>query len=189
MILGWLGIVILSITGVLLMISRIPTWEAFFSTRFGVLLGLKILLFLIMVTTAVIVTFIIGPKLRKQKSFLLPKNKDRLTLEELSRFDGRDGRPAYFAYKGKVYDVSLSKFWKDGSHTKKHPAGNDLTEMIKTAPHGEEKILQMPVVGELLPVGVKMEKSAHEKVFYFMGYMNLIFVFLITFIIALWRWW
>jgi predicted heme/steroid binding protein len=112
-----------------------------------------------------------------------------LTLEELSRFDGRDGRPAYFAYKGKVYDVSLSKFWKDGSHMKKHPAGYDLTEMIKTAPHGEEKILQMPVVGELLPVGVKMEKSAHEKVFYFMAYMNLIFVFLITLTIALWRWW
>jgi len=68
---------------------------------------------------------------------------------------------------------------------KKHPAGNDLTEMIKTAPHGEEKILQMPVVGELLPVGVKMEKSAHEKFFYFMAYMNPIFVFLITSIIAL----
>ncbi len=72
---------------------------------------------------------------------------------------------------------------------KKHPAGNDLTEMIKTAPHGEEKILQVPGVGELLPVSVTMGKSAHEKVFYFMAYMNLIFVFLITFIIALWRWW
>jgi len=189
LILGWLGIVILSITGVLLTISRMPTWEAFYTTRFGVLLSLKIFLFLIMVTTAVIVTFIIGPKLRKQKSFLLPKNKDRLTLEELSRFDGRDGRPAYFAYKGKVCDVSLSKSWKDGSHMKKHPAGNDLTEMIKTAPHGEEKILQMPVVGELLAMGVTMGRSAPEKVFYFMAYMNLIFVFLITFIIALWRWW
>ncbi|MDI7259027.1 MAG: cytochrome b5 domain-containing protein [Thermodesulfobacteriota bacterium] len=189
MVLGWLGIVILSITGVLLTISRIPTWEAFFSTRFGILLGLKILLFPIMVTTAVIVTFIIGPKLRKQKGSLLPENKDRLTLEELSRFDGRDGKPAYFAYKGKVYDVSLSKFWRDGSHMKKHPAGNDLTEMIKTAPHGEEKIFQSPQVAELLLTGAKREKSTHEKIFYFMAYMNLIFVFLITFIIALWRWW
>jgi len=189
LILGWLGIVILSITGVLLTISRMPTWEAFYTTRFGVLLSLKILLFLVMVTTAVIVTFIIGPKLRKQKSFLLPKNKDRLTLEELSGFDGRDGRPAYFAYKGKVCDVSLSKSWKDGSHMKKHPAGNDLTEMIKTAPHGEEKILQVLQVAELLPTGAKIEKLTHEKIFYFMAYMNLIFVFLITFIIALWRWW
>jgi predicted heme/steroid binding protein len=189
LILGWLGIMILSVTGVLLTISRIPTWEAFYTTRFGILLGLKILLFLVMVTTAVIVTFIIGPKLRKQKSSLLPKNKDRLTLEELSRFDGREGRPAYFGYKEKVYDASSSKLWGDGSHMKKHPAGNDLTDLLKTAPHGEEKIFQMPVVGELLPVSVTMGKSAHEKVFYFMAYMNLIFVFLITFIIALWRWW
>jgi predicted heme/steroid binding protein/uncharacterized membrane protein len=189
LILGWLGIIILSITGVLLTISRIPAWEAFFSTRFGILLSLKIFLFLIMVTTAVIVTFIIGPKLRKQKSFLLPKNKDRLTLEELSRFDGRDGRPAYFAYKRKVYDVSVSKFWKDGSHMKKHPAGNDLTDLLKTAPHGEEKITQVHQVAELFPHGERKEKSGHEKVFYFMAYMNLIFVFLITFIIALWRWW
>jgi len=48
---------------------------------------------------------------------------------------------------------------------------------------------QVPGVGELLPVSVIMGKSAHEKVFYFMAYINLIFVFLITFIIALWRWW
>lgn len=189
LILGWLGIIILSVTGVLLTISRIPTWEAFYATRFGILLGIKIFLFLIMATTAAIVTFVIGPKMRKQKGSLLPENKDRLSPEELSRFDGKDGKPTYFAYKGKVYDVSLSKFWKDGSHMKKHPAGNDLTEMIKTAPHGEEKIFQAPQVAELLPIGAKTEKSTHEKIFYFMAYMNLIFVFLITFIIALWRWW
>jgi predicted heme/steroid binding protein len=124
---------------------------------------------------------------KKVHSFL--QKKDRLTPEELQHFDGKEGRPAYFGYKGKVYDVSSSKLWKDGSHMKKHPAGNDLTDMLSTAPHGEEKILQMPVVGELLPAGVKTEKPAHEKVFYFMAYMNLIFVFLITFIVALWRWW
>jgi predicted heme/steroid binding protein/uncharacterized membrane protein len=189
MILGWFGIIVLSITGILLTIARLPTWEAFYTTRFGILLSLKIILFSIMVSTAVIVTFIIGPKLRKQKVSILPKNKDRLTLEELSHFDGKQGRPAYFAYKGKVYDATSSKLWTDGSHMKKHPVGNDLTDLLKSAPHGEEKILPMPVAGELLPVSVKMGKSAHEKVFYFMAYMNLIFVFLITFIIALWHWW
>jgi hypothetical protein len=61
--------------------------------------------------------------------------------------------------------------------------------MIKTAPHGEEKIFQVLQVAELLPTGAKIEKLTHEKIFYFMAYMNLIFVFLITFIIALWRWW
>jgi hypothetical protein len=90
---------------------------------------------------------------------------------------------------GKVYDVSSSKFWKGGSHFKKHQAGDDLTDLLKTAPHGEDRVFQMPEVGELLPIGTKVEKPLHEKVFYFMAYMNLIFVFLITFVIALWRWW
>jgi predicted heme/steroid binding protein/uncharacterized membrane protein len=189
LILGWLGIVVLSITGVLLTISRMPTWETFYTSRFGILLSLKIILFSIMVSTAIAVTFIIGPKLRKQKGSLPPRNKNKLTLEELSLFDGKEGRPAYFAYEGKIYDASSSPLWKHGSHMTKHPAGNDLTEMLKTSPHGEEKIQKMPAVGDLLPAGVKTEKPAHEKVFYFMAYMNLIFVFLITFIIALWRWW
>lgn len=188
LILGWVGIIILSITGTLLTISRIPTWEAFYTTRFGILLGIKIILFAIMVTTAIIVTFFIGPKLKNQKSMNLSIKKSKLTVTELSSFDGKDGRSAYFAYKGKIYDVTSSILWKDGSHMKKHLAGQDLTEMLKTAPHGEEKIFEMHEVGELLPSGSKVEKSSHEKLFYFMAYMNLVFVFLITFIIALWRW-
>lgn len=186
--LGWLGIIVLSITGVFLTIVRIPAWEAFYTTRFGVLLGIKILLFSIMVASASVVTFIIGPKLRKQVGALPPRHKSKLTLDELSRFDGKEGRPAYFAYSGKIYDATSSPLWKDGSHMNKHPAGNDLSEMLKTAPHGEDKVLQMPGAGELLPAGIKTERPAHEKVFYFMAYMNLIFVFLITFVIALWRW-
>jgi predicted heme/steroid binding protein len=125
---------------------------------------------------------------RKKAQPLLQK-KDKLTPEELQHFDGKENKPAFFAYNGKVFDVSSSKLWKDGTHFKKHSAGNDLTDILKTAPHGEEKILQMPEVGKLLPIGTKVEKLAHEKVFYFMAYMNLIFVFLITFVIALWRWW
>jgi len=189
LILGWLSIIILIITGILLTISRIPAWKVFYTTKFGILLSLKIFLFLIMVTTAVIVTFFIGPKLRKQRSSISTQTKNKLTVEDLHHFDGTENRPAYFGYKGKVYDVCLSKFWKGGTHFKKHHAGNDLTELLKTAPHGEEKLFQIPEVAELAPSQAKVGKSPHEKVFYFMAYMNLIFVFLITFIIALWRWW
>lgn len=189
LILGWLGIILLSITGVPLTIARIPTWETFYMTRFGILLSIKLILFLIMLSSAAIVTFVIGPKLRKRSSQPLLERKTKFTPEDLSRFDGSDKRPAYIAYKGKIYDVSSSKLWVEGNHVRKHLAGNDLTEALRTAPHGEEKVLQMPLVGELLPVSAKMGKSAHEKVFYFMAYMNLIFVFLITFIIALLRWW
>jgi len=189
LILGWSGIILLSVTGILLTISRIPMFKMFYTTRFGILLSVKIILFMIMAATAFIVTFVIGPKIKKKKAQPLPQKKDKLTLEDLQYFDGKENRPAYFAYKGKVYDVSSSKLWKGGAHLNKHRAGNDLTDILKTAPHGEEKIFQMPKVGELLPIWIKVEKPTFEKVFYFMAYMNLIFVFLITFIIALWRWW
>ncbi len=189
LILGWLGMILLTITGIFLTLSRIPTFKLLYTTRFGILLSIKILLFLIMAITAAVVTFVIGPKIKKRKATISTQLGDRLTLEDLSHFDGSENRPAYFAYKGKVYDVGSSKFWKGGTHFRKHAAGADLTDILNTAPHGEEKVLQMPVVAELVPLETKVEKPAHEKVFYFMAYMNLIFVFLITFIIALWRWW
>jgi predicted heme/steroid binding protein len=188
LILGWLGIILLTITGVPLTIARIPAWDAFYTTRFGILLGIKIILFAIMVSTAAIVTFIIGPKLRKRSSQPPVEKKTRFTLEDLSQYDGSEKRPAYIAYKGKIYDVSSSKLWVEGNHVRKHLAGNDLTEALKTAPHGEEKILPMPQVGEFISSETKPQKPSHERVFYFMAYMNLVFVFLITFVIALWRW-
>jgi len=190
LILGWLGIIILSITGVLLTIARIPSWEMFYTTRFGILLSIKIILFMIMVTTAAIVTFVIGPKIKKQRNQILTQPKKRMTLQDLSHFDGSENRPSYIAYKAKVYDVNSSSLWKGGTHFKKHRAGSDLTDLLKTAPHEEDKVLRMPMVAELVSSEeVKVEKRLHEKVFYFMAYMNLVFVFLITFIIALWRWW
>lgn len=187
--LGWLGMILLTATGIPLTIAKIPTWEAFYTTRFGILLGIKLILFSMMVCSAAMVTFLIGPKLKKKIVRSPLEKKTKYTVEELSRFDGGEKRPAYIAYNGKIYDVSQSKLWVEGNHVRKHLAGNDLTEALKTAPHGEEKVLQMPLIGELLPSSSKKEKSAPEKVFYFMAYMNLIFVFLITFIIALWRWW
>jgi hypothetical protein len=71
----------------------------------------------------------------------------------------------------------------------KHAAGNDLTDILKTAPHGEDKILAMPQVGKLLATGAKPIRPFHERLFYFFAYMNLVLVFIVTFVIALWRWW
>ncbi len=158
LILGWLGIILLSTTGVPLTIARIPAWDAFYTTRFGILLSIKIILFLIMVATAAIVTFVIGPKLRKRSSQAPLEKKTRLTLEELSRFDGSEKKPAYIAYKGQIYDVSSSKLWVEGNHVRKRPVGYDLTGALRTAPHGEEKILRTPLVGELISSEIKTQK-------------------------------
>ncbi len=187
--LGWLSILTLLITGILLTIARMPSWHAFISTRFGILLIIKIALYLIMLISAVIVTVYIGPRLRKKITAVPSLSSGGCTLNELSRFDGREGRPAYVAYKGIVYDMTRSKLWRNGSHLAKHAAGNDLTDFLTNAPHGEDKILAMPQVCRLLPEGETPQRPFHERLFYFFAYMNLALVFIIVFIIALWRWW
>ena len=74
----------------------------------------------------------------------------KFTLEELKQYDGRDGRPAYIAYKGKVYDVTDSFLWIDGDHQGQHAAGKALTEDMALAPHGEETLERVKLVGVLV---------------------------------------
>ncbi|MEW6109723.1 MAG: CopD family protein [Nitrospirota bacterium] len=186
--LGWISIIVIAVTGTLLTIARIPSREVFYTTKFGILLSIKIILFLVMFSTAVIVTFYIGPKMRAKRKALNKKETEEFTAEGLLHYDGKDGRPAHIAYKGLVYDVTKSKLWKGGSHLQKHPAGHDLTDALKAAPHGEEKIISLTRVGRLISGPEKTVKPFHERLFYFFAYMNLVLVFLIIFVIALMRW-
>ncbi len=57
------------------------------------------------------------------------------TERELQQFDGTRGRPAYVAYEGVVYDVSVSSLWRGGLHQNLHYAGTDLTRTLRKAPH------------------------------------------------------
>jgi predicted heme/steroid binding protein len=185
---GWISIVVMAVTGVILTVLRIPTWEAFFRTRFGILLAVKIGLYLVMVATAVLVTFVIGPRLKGRQRGIDPEKKD-LSIDELSLCDGTGGKPAYFAYKGRIYDASGSRLWKGGSHVGRHRAGFDLTEALKQAPHGEDKVFSLPAVGRFLETPGRRERPLHERGFYFMTYLNLVLVGGILLTIALWRWW
>lgn len=69
--------------------------------------------------------------------------------EELARYNGKNGAPAYIAYKGKVYDVSASFIWRNGRHQVVHNAGEDLTDGLEQAPHGVEMLERLPVIGIL----------------------------------------
>ncbi len=188
--LGWISMALVLITGTLLTIARMPSLEAFTATRFGILLTVKIALFLVMLASALITTVYIGPRLRKKlKSPPAAVLSRHMTPEQLGGFDGREGRPAYIACKGRVYDVTNSRLWMNGVHAMKHLAGNDLTEALRNAPHGEDKILAMPQAGMLAAADRKPERPFHERLFYFFAYLNLTLVFVIVFIISLWRWW
>lgn len=184
---GLASMVIMALTGVILTYYKIPSFSLLLSSPFGILLLIKIIIFSIMVLSALFVVLVIGPKLKKKKTIKQSKS-GQLTLAELANFDGEDGRPAYFAYKNIIYDVTQSKLWKTGNHMKRHHAGADLTDILSQAPHSEDKILAMPVVGKLSETQETHPAETHKKVFYFMAYMNLGFVFVIALILALWRW-
>ena len=70
-------------------------------------------------------------------------------IAELEKYDGKEGRPIYIAYKGKVYDVSESKLWRNGLHMKRHYAGGDLTADIQGAPHEPDVLERYQQVGTL----------------------------------------
>jgi predicted heme/steroid binding protein/uncharacterized membrane protein len=186
--LGLISIVVMAITGIILTLYRVQSIEFFFTTRFGMLLLVKICLFMIMASSAFFVVFFIGPRLRKKKA-APTQTGGEISEEELGFFDGNDGRQAYFAYQGKVYDVTNSRLWKNGTHMGRHNAGMDLTSVLTQAPHDESQVLEMPVIGTLVAKSSQPAGFDHRKVFLFMAYMNLINVFLIVLILALWKWW
>ena len=187
LIVGWGSIILIAVTGTILTLYRIPSMDALLHTRFGVLLTAKIAIFLVMTTTAFIVTFAVGPRLKARHMTVDPRKVD-MTAEELSAFTGKEGVPAYVAYKGTIYDATNSRLWRGGSHLGRHQAGFDLTDSLKLAPHGEDMVFRLPVAGTLLATAGTERKPPHLKAFYFMTFLNLFLVLAVLLIIALWRW-
>ena len=72
-----------------------------------------------------------------------------MTLAELAQNNGQNGRPAYVAVNGTIYDVTESPRWQNGLHPPDHQAGQDLTEELASAPHVRAVVERFPVVGTL----------------------------------------
>jgi predicted heme/steroid binding protein len=73
-----------------------------------------------------------------------------LTLAQLAEFDGKNGKPAYIAVSGVIYDVSNSPRWTGGQHNG-FLAGRDLTTQIQTlSPHGVSVLNGLPIIGVLV---------------------------------------
>jgi len=82
-----------------------------------------------------------------------------MTLEQLATHDGREGRKAYVAVNGKVYDVSASPRWQGGDHEGAHRAGGDLTEELKSAPHVRSVVERFQVVAHLAQEPERIESG------------------------------
>lgn len=71
------------------------------------------------------------------------------TLDELKKYNGQNGNPAYVAVNGTVYDVTNARRWKNGRHQNGIVAGMDLTSALPQSPHGDSVLKELPIVGKL----------------------------------------
>lgn len=71
------------------------------------------------------------------------------TAEELAKYNGMNGNPAYVAVDGIVYDMTQMGSWKNGKH-QGLSAGQDLTAEFANSPHSKDILNQSPVVGTLV---------------------------------------
>ncbi|MBE9504998.1 MAG: hypothetical protein IME96_12565 [Proteobacteria bacterium] len=140
-----------------------------------------------MISSALTVVKVVGPRLKRGGTKSALPADGVFDAETLSACDGKEDRPAYIAFRNKVYDASSSNLWRGGVHMTRHSSGKDLTETIAKAPHEEDKLEKLEVVGtydaSLIPA-----RTPVQKAFYFIAYMNLSLVFAVLFVIAYWRW-
>jgi membrane-associated progesterone receptor component len=78
----------------------------------------------------------------------IPGNQAIFTLQELSRFNGKDGNPAYVAVNGIVYDVTNNAAWAAATHFGL-TAGKDLTNAFASCHAGQPILSKLKVVGKL----------------------------------------
>jgi len=71
------------------------------------------------------------------------------TLDELAKYNGQNGAPAYVAVNGVVYDVTNNPVWRGGTHFGGLTAGRDLTNDFEACHPGAIVLSVLPVVGYL----------------------------------------
>ena len=72
------------------------------------------------------------------------------TLEELSKYDGKNGQPGYIAINGIVYDITNDRTWVNAEHFGLTP-GKDLTIYYRSCHSGKPALDVLPIVGQLVP--------------------------------------
>lgn len=77
-------------------------------------------------------------------------NEKEFTIADLAQYDGKNGKPAYVAVDGNVYDVSKQSSWGGGTHFGLY-SGKDLSSELKSC-HNKVSILnKLTKVGVIKP--------------------------------------
>ncbi len=192
LILAWVCATITGITGFLLTTARLRALSQLYTTKFGIILSVKIILYLLMVGIALFTTIVIRKKLKREISQQETKDLTGgiFTHTDLLSFNGTGQKPTYIAIGGDVYDLSGSPTWKEGRHMGQHFAGRELTDDLLGAPHGREVLDKFNRVGRLWKGARETSPwvSATRKTFIYLANSALAISFLILLCIALWRW-
>ena len=170
---AWGSILLLALTGVPLLFFRYPDLSAIAQSRSGVLLLVKIGLYLFLVLSAAFVTLRLSPRLKRLR-----------TSWQMN--DGREGRPAWVKVDERLYDVTGSPRWKEGLHFNRHQAGQDLSKSLENAPHGPEVLTRMRSF--TLEGGSLALETSDVALLYVLAYVNLFVALGIIVTIALRHW-
>ncbi len=188
---AWIAIPIMAVTGTVLTLYRYQETGALFRGTWGVVFALKLAQYVLMVILAAVVSVVLDKRLRSAREPAAGPPADGLfTATSLSGHDGKEGRKALVAFHGKVYDVTGSRLWRDGTHMRRHSAGQDLSAAMEGAPHGSEVLEGMLVAGELgaevSPVP-STPAMAHRTLVN-IAHVNLLLAAGILFCVAWWKW-
>ena len=70
------------------------------------------------------------------------------TKQQLALRNGQDKPEIWIAFQGVIYDVTMSKMWRNGKHYEPW-AGQDLTEELSDAPHSKQVFEKFTAIGQL----------------------------------------
>ena len=148
------GMIVTLVTGPLMVVTRMKMVPGLFTTRFGLLLLVKIIAALAL--TAATAALLWHTKIRLARKYRsLAKTLDsgaelELSPDDLLLFSGSDKRKALVAVGGRIYDVTGRNLWRRGIHPGGHRSGHDLTNAFKGAPHGREVFERIKPVGSMI---------------------------------------
>lgn len=182
------GMVVIFVTGPLMVMTRMKVAPGLFTTRFGLLLLVKIAAALALATATVALLWYtkvqLARKYRRLAKSLDSGNELELTPNDLLLFGGSDKHKAFVAASGRIYDVTGRNLWRRGIHPGGHHAGRDLTADFAKAPHGEEVFERISPVGRL----VAPDTSGPGGPFTWAVRLGFAASGIIFLVVVLWRW-
>lgn len=182
------GTVVVLVTGPLLVATRMKMIPGLFTTRFGLLLLVKIAAVLaLLISTLVLlwhIKVILARRYKRLARSLDSVAELELTPSDLLLFSGREKRRALVAMDGKIFDVTGRNLWRRGIHPGGHHAGHDLTNAFGGAPHGKEVFERVKPVGRV----IAPETTARKGPMSWATLMGVTASGIILVVVALWRW-